>query len=130
MNEKTIENWIKLSEYDLKTADAMLQTGRYLYVAYMCQQSVEKLLKAIFVRKNSETPPYIHNLPRLSVLCGIQDNIPEMFSDFILELNTYYIESRYTEDLEELSFLINKEKAGNIYKITKDLILWLKKNYT
>jgi len=25
----------------------MLDTGRYLYVAYMCQQKVEKMLKAI-----------------------------------------------------------------------------------
>ena len=32
-----VEHWIERSQYDLDTAKAMLDTGRYLYVAYMCQ---------------------------------------------------------------------------------------------
>lgn len=38
--------WIERAEYDLETAKAMQQTGRYLYVGFMCQQTVEKALKA------------------------------------------------------------------------------------
>lgn len=39
--------WIEMSDYDLETADAMLLTGRYLYVGFMCHQTIEKILKAI-----------------------------------------------------------------------------------
>jgi HEPN domain-containing protein len=49
--DKIVEHWIERSQYDLDTAKVMLATGRYLYVAYMCQQSVEKLLKAIIARQ-------------------------------------------------------------------------------
>jgi len=31
-----INYWVELSDYDLETADAMLQTKRYLYVGFMC----------------------------------------------------------------------------------------------
>ena len=31
MNDK-VTYWIEMSDYDLETADAMLVTGRYLYV--------------------------------------------------------------------------------------------------
>ena len=31
--------WIEMSDYDLETADAMLLTGRYLYVGFMCHQT-------------------------------------------------------------------------------------------
>ncbi len=31
-----IDYWIDIADYDLKTAEAMLETGRYLYVGFMC----------------------------------------------------------------------------------------------
>ncbi len=42
------EYWSDLSQYDLETAQAMLETNRLLYVGFMCHQSVEKILKAYF----------------------------------------------------------------------------------
>ena len=41
--DKVVAHWVERAEYDLETAKAMLDTARYLYVAYMCQQAVEKL---------------------------------------------------------------------------------------
>jgi len=43
----------------------MLKAGRYLYVAYICQQSIEKILKALIAQKNLENLP-IHNLNRFA----------------------------------------------------------------
>lgn len=128
MNEKTIHNWLSQSEYDIQTAFAMLKSKRFLYVAFMCQQAVEKLLKAIYIQKKGETPPYIHNLIRLTFQCDINQLIPESLTDFLIELNTYYIEARYTEDIQELTKVINKAKAESIYQYTLELIEWLKKN--
>ena len=34
-----------MSDYDFDTAKAMLVTKRYLYVAFMCYQTIEKILK-------------------------------------------------------------------------------------
>ncbi len=31
--------WLDLSDYDLETASAMLTSGRYLYVGFMCHQT-------------------------------------------------------------------------------------------
>ena len=28
--------WLKIANYDLKTAEAMLKSKRYLYVGFMC----------------------------------------------------------------------------------------------
>jgi len=40
MKEK-VRYWVELSDYDFDTAIAMLKTGRYLYVGFMCHQSIE-----------------------------------------------------------------------------------------
>jgi HEPN domain-containing protein len=42
--DKYVSHWLERSNYDLETAKAMLGAKRYLYVAYMCQQAIEKLL--------------------------------------------------------------------------------------
>ena len=33
--------WLDIADYDLDTAEAMHQTGRWLYVAFMCHHNIE-----------------------------------------------------------------------------------------
>ena len=44
MNKK-ISYWVELSDYDIGTAEALLESGRYLYVGFMAHQAIEKILK-------------------------------------------------------------------------------------
>jgi HEPN domain-containing protein len=50
MMDSKIKYWIDLSDYDLDTAEAMLQSKRYLYVGFMCHQSIEKAFKAYYTK--------------------------------------------------------------------------------
>lgn len=43
MDDK-VKYWIDLSDYDLDTALAMHKSRRYLYVGFMCHQTIEKIL--------------------------------------------------------------------------------------
>lgn len=43
---KDVKSWVDASRYDLETARALLESRRYVYVLFMCQQALEKLLKA------------------------------------------------------------------------------------
>ena len=46
--------WLERADYDLETAEAMLKSSRYLYVAFACQQAVEKYMKAFIQEKTGE----------------------------------------------------------------------------
>lgn len=116
--------WLKIAEYDLETAKSMLQTGRYLYVAFMCHQSLEKLLKALISNKNKEMPPYTHNLVLLANLSGIEFPIHQI--NFLAILNPYNIEARYPKTKQDLSKLCTKRTASNIMKRTEGLFIWLR----
>jgi HEPN domain-containing protein len=72
--DKIVEHWIERSQYDLDTPKVMLDTGRYLYVSYMCQQAVEKLLKGIIAHQGKENYP-IHNLNRLAEVSEISNEL-------------------------------------------------------
>jgi len=44
--ERIVQNWLERAKHDLTTTVSMFTTRRYLYVAFMCQQALEKILKA------------------------------------------------------------------------------------
>ena len=126
MSKKVIKNWLSLAEYDFETAKAMLKSGRYLYVAFTCQQTIEKTLKALYVKEKEETPPYTHNLIKLLNEISLSSKIDGDKKKFMETLNSYYVESRYTEEIEEISKLVTSGKAKEIFLKTKELFSWLK----
>ena len=118
--DKIVAHWVERAEYDLGTAKAMLDTGRYLYVGYMCQQAAEKLLKAIIAQQNKENLP-IHNLSRLVEKKKKKNHLNSEQFNFLAELTPYCIEARYGDYKESLSEIINEQKAKEIYEKTWEI---------
>ena len=46
-----VKYWTEISDYDFDTAEAMYSTGRWLYVGFMCHQTLEKIFKAYWSSK-------------------------------------------------------------------------------
>ncbi len=42
------------------------------------------------------------------------------------DLATAYIESRYTEDIQELAAILTEAKAGAILKSTREVFAWIR----
>lgn len=108
MNEK-VRYWLELADYDFETAQAMLDTRRYLYVGFMCHQTIEKALKAV-IAEQGHFPPKVHNLALLSDKAGMTLKLTDEQVRFIAELNPLNIESRYPT---------YKEKDKRVYEIGK-----------
>lgn len=49
MSIDKVTYWIDIADYDIETAEAMYSTQRWLYVAFMCHQSIEKDDKSVLV---------------------------------------------------------------------------------
>jgi len=122
--DKYVSQWLERSNYDLETAKAMLDAGRYLYVAYMCQQAIEKLLKAIIAQHGKENLP-IHNLNRLAELAELRRELAAEQVDLLAELTAYNIEARYGDYKDSLSEVVDFQKAKTLYAQTQDLFQWL-----
>ena len=125
--DKVTRYWIEHSEYDLKTAEAMYKSRRYLYVTFMCQQAIEKILKAIITTISSEAPPKIHNLVRLAELAGIKMNLDQKQIDLLASLTPFCIEARYADYQEKISKLTKRKLAREYLSKTKELYKCLRK---
>lgn len=125
MNDKVIY-WAELSDYDYVTAEAMLRSRRYLYVGFMCHQTIEKILKAYFNTFNSDPAPFTHSLSYIAKMANLYDQLPEEYKDLMDVLEPLNIEARYPSQKERLMKNLTKSKCAEILKNTKEMQSWIK----
>ena len=125
MNDK-VTYWIEMSDYDFDTAKAMLETKRYLYVAFMCHQTVKKILKAYWSNVLEEPPLKIHSLSRLAEKSGLDKDMSEEQTDFIDELEPLNIEARYPSYKERLMKSLTSDRCKELIEQTDKLRTWIK----
>lgn len=131
-NEEKYEHWEDIAKYDLESAKAMYKSGRYLYVVFMCQQSIEKLIKGLHVLYTGDEPVRTHNIWVVfravfeNDHTSVFDEGEEKYKDFFAELVAYYISERYPSYQQKLSESINKKQAKDVLKKTEEAFQWLK----
>jgi len=124
--EQNIEYWLDTAAYDIETARAMLLTKRFLYVAFMCHQTVEKSLKAFYVFKVTAIPPYTHNLSHLAKKASLYDDLSLGQKDFLDVLEPLNIEARYPTNKERIAKFLDEKRCAEIIKNTEEFYQWIK----
>jgi HEPN domain-containing protein len=125
MGSEISQKWLERVDYDMETAKAMSQAGRFIYVVFMCQQALEKGFKAFLAHRSKEIVP-IHNLRRLSEHAEV---IHELGEDQLVKLDFlshYYINARYKEDLNQLSKGVTASVARDFIEFAEEIIAWLR----
>ncbi|GHV56162.1 DNA-binding protein [Deltaproteobacteria bacterium] len=117
--------WLERAEYDLETAKAMLQAGRYLYIGFMCQQTAEKALKAVIAHKGV-FPPKIPNLVRLAELADLSDLLSEAQYQLLDELRPLSLEARYPSHKDTLNQMMDEQISRNFIERTEVFLSWIK----
>jgi HEPN domain-containing protein len=127
MNDN-VKYWLAIADYDIETAKAIMKTGRYLYVGFMCHQVIEKSLKAVIARDcdEGEFPPKTHHLLKLADRAGLFNKMSPEQQDFIKELNPMNIEARYPEYKEQIAAGLSKDICAEMIAGTEEMLCWIK----
>ncbi|MCL2557844.1 MAG: HEPN domain-containing protein, partial [Treponema sp.] len=72
--DEKFDYWLELAQYDLDSASAMFSSGRWFYVAFMCQQSIEKLCKGLYTAYLDDNVPRTHNIRQ--IFLRFSDKLP------------------------------------------------------
>lgn len=121
-----ISCWTEMSDYDFETALAMLESKRYLYVGFMCHQTIEKILKAYWSKIFEDPALKIHSLSRLAEKTELDKEMTEEQLSFIDILEPLNIEARYPSHKDRLMKSLDKERYKTIIDQTNNLRLWIK----
>ena len=96
--ETSVREWLAYAKADRKATKALFERGLYSTCAFLCQQAVEKLLKAAIVAQAGKRPPYEHNLWILRQQLTL--DLPERIEQHLATLSPHYITSRYPVGVE------------------------------
>lgn len=132
------EHWAVISDYDIDTAESLIQCERWAYVAMLCQQGVERLIKGMLVCHTAKEAPKSHNLPFLFNRLAeneiflkteegraFHDGLPG-YENLLIDLMFYYM-SDYPFSYKKVNDrFIAEDKAKELFKQTLELIKWMK----
>lgn len=120
-----VQRWLKQADHDLEMAKKNYQIEGYDICLILCQQAIEKFLKALYIYQRNEFPPRIHSFKKLIELLALpQDLLGE-----IINIERYYSVLRYPDVSEAIPYEnCTKEDAEiGIQKTNKVKVLIEKK---
>lgn len=123
---KATENWLAQVDYDLATAEHMLNTGRYIYVIFMSHLALEKALKALVTEETQKLPPRTHNLIDLAQRAKLVPS--QEHRDFIGKMNDASVVTRYPDDLSRIVSQYPESVAREYWEKTKEVIAWIRQD--
>jgi len=125
--EKQIDYWKKSAERNWKTAQSLLKLKHYDFCLFVCHLTLEKLLKGLIVKRTNKAAPYTHYLEELAKLAKL--NLIKEQIDRLKIITNFNIAGRYDDVKFAFYKKCTKEYTKKYFDISKELYLWLKKQY-
>jgi len=117
--KEEVKRWWKKAKKDLDSAKYNFKGKKYDVSAFLCQQSAEKALKALLLKKSGKIRK-IHDLVELGKEVGLSS---ELLNE-TKELTLAYTYARYP-DIEEVKNL--NKIAKKFLHVSEEILKWVKK---
>lgn len=90
-----IKHWCESSEQNYSTMQNLIKTKEYSWALFMGHLVVEKLLKALYVKKMQKHPLFSHDLLRIAK--KIEVELPVGYDEWLDEITTFNLNVRYDD---------------------------------
>ena len=119
------EYWIKSSDNDYQTMIDLFKSKHYHWSLFVGHLVIEKLAKAVYLKKTSKYPPLIHDIRRILEKAGIGLSKEQITAcDAITRFN---IDARYDDYKLRFYKMCTEEFTTKWIGEIKNLRLWIKK---
>lgn len=106
--QEHINYWREQAQDSWESADALIKSKHYMMGLFCWHLTIEKLLKGLWVKSNSENyPPRVHNLIYLHEEAKL--SLPVEMQKELSVINTWNLEGRYPDYRTKLYKTITKE---------------------
>ncbi len=122
--EKIVKHWVETSDDDFKTMLALYKSKSYGWSLFLGHISMEKLLKALYVKRFKKHAPFTHNLYRLGELIGLE--MSDEYADWFDEITSFNLNARYDDYKREFYNLCTAAYAKSWIDRIKIIRSWIK----
>ncbi|WP_375580614.1 HEPN domain-containing protein [Marivirga tractuosa] len=93
--EKVVNHWIDTSNEDFDTMMKLYDSKSYHWSLFLGHISTEKLLKALYVKRNRKHAPFTHNLYRLAEKINL--DMDHEMEDWLDQITVFNLNARYDD---------------------------------
>ena len=93
--DSIIEHWRESSDQNYSTMQNLIKTKEYSWTLFMGHLVVEKLLKALYVKRLHKHPVFSHDLLRLAKMIDVE--LPNGYDEWLDEITTFNLNARYDD---------------------------------
>ena len=122
--EKVTNYWIEMSDIDYLAMLDMVSSKRYNWALFIGHLVVEKLIKSVYVKKNHNHPPFLHDLLKLAKKSNMPLSNEQM--DILDTITTFNINARYDDYKLAFYTKCTKEYASIWIENINEIRLWIK----
>jgi len=119
-----VDYWLSEGEQALDVARHLFEKGDYSYALFFGHLAVEKVLKAIHVRKVDQQAPRLHNLLRLALEAGIE--VTNEQKQVLIRITAFNLESRYPDYNREFRKKCTPQFTRQELVQIEEIFKWLK----
>jgi len=112
---------------DFEAAESLFTSKKYTYALFFCQLTIEKLLKALIVKKTNKIYPPIHDLIKLTEQAKLKTSVSKQAE--LQEIVSWNIKARYDTVKLEFYKKANKEFTKKWLQKVEKIIQWLKNQF-
>jgi HEPN domain-containing protein len=121
--EKVVQYWIETADRDFQTVNHLFQSGDYHWGLFLGHLVLEKLFKALYVKKFGEAPPQIHDLSRLVEKCALE--LPDETLNKLDLITRFNLSVRYPDYRQEIYRMCTREFSLQVLESIKEIRSWL-----
>lgn len=124
---KAVKVWVDGAVDALDTCDKLFKSKKYHHALFFLHLALEKIIKALYISKLDESPPYTHNLKELCE--SMKLGLTELELRQLDEISEFNVSARYEEYKYKIYKRATKEYGKkwmvigiNFYKVFKKKI--------
>ena len=118
-----VKHWQNSSDQNYRTMQNLLKTKDYSWALFLGHLTIEKLLKAVYVKNNKKHAPYTHDLFRIAEKTNVKLSNEQM--EWLDQITTFNLNARYDNYKQDFYKLCNKEFTTIWVNRIENLRIWL-----
>jgi HEPN domain-containing protein len=121
---KDVERLLAQARRDLRNAEKNIDVEAFEVAAFLCQQAIEKALKALYTHARRKRAPATHSLTEL----GQELSAPKTMTEALATLSPDYVVSRYPDAANGVpGEIYTRRMAEERVAAAKEIWAWIEK---
>lgn len=122
--DEKVAYWVTSAAHDWTAAVHLFEKQDFSYALFLGHLALEKLLKAVFVSRHDDAPPFTHRLPYIAEKADLPLSADQL--ELLEAVTDFNLEARYPDEKFTFRQKCTKEFTAGYLAQIEEMMAWLR----